>query len=548
MERLVETKSIRITIFVSVFLVILISMLATGLVWYLREVEIREKHILEKSGIALQPIQLLAERNIDGNNLVQLKNAQAQALYDSTPNLLFIQMIGTSLEQAATEQSDKIESQEIEYHFIKQGFNENWMKSLIVRIVQHGVNKEDYILDSETGFLILNKDLNTANKGTIKAVFLADELENIWLEVLKQLAYIYVFVLTGAVFVALYLGNRISSPIIQAAKQLTQITRSLDLVSQVKVDTKNEIGELAHWFNNFSDRLRQILTSVKQFTFQGDKSATKIIKEIQNQSSISIQQTTSITEITTTLEELSSASAHISNNSQSVVTASESAFNESKRGREAIETMKDKMDEIKADNENSAAEIVQLEKKSKEITRVMEIIDDIADQTKMIAFNAALEASSAGKYGDRFGVVAGEIRRLAENVTTSTREIRTKIQEIQNATKRLVTASSSGASTIEEGAKLANNTLDELSKLVEGAKTNFEAANKISVSTQQQQMATGQALNSLKEIEKGLHESSNSLKQTAGVTSGLTESYSELKKLLGSFKIENNSNQQEPKA
>ena len=169
----------------------------------------------------------------------------------------------------------------------------------------------------------------------------------------------------------------------------------------------------------------------------------------------------------------------------------------------------------------------------------MEIIDDIADQTKMIAFNAALEASSAGAYGDRFGVVAGEIRRLAENVTVSTREIQTKIQEIQKATKRLVNASSSGASTIEEGAKLANNTLEELSKLVEGAKTNFEAANKISVSTQQQQTATGQALASLREIEKGLRESSNSLKQTAGVTTGLTDSYSELKKLIGNFKIEN---------
>jgi methyl-accepting chemotaxis protein len=125
--------------------------------------------------------------------------------------------------------------------------------------------------------------------------------------------------LIGAVFVALYLGNRFSSPINQAANQLTQSTRSLDLVSQVKVDTKNEIGELAHWFNKFSDRLRQILTSVKQFTFQGDKPATIIIKEIQNQSSISIQQTSSITVINTTLEVLSSSSANISSNSQSVV-------------------------------------------------------------------------------------------------------------------------------------------------------------------------------------------------------------------------------------
>jgi hypothetical protein len=84
----VEIKSIRITIFVFVFLVIFISMLATGLVWYLRGVDMSEKHILEKSSIALQPIQLLAERNIENNSLIEFKNSQAQALYDSTPKFV----------------------------------------------------------------------------------------------------------------------------------------------------------------------------------------------------------------------------------------------------------------------------------------------------------------------------------------------------------------------------------------------------------------------------------------------------------------------------
>jgi hypothetical protein len=94
-------------------------------------------------------------------------------------NLLFIQIIGTSLEKPATEQSDKIESNEVEYHFIKQSFNETWMKHLNVRIVQRGKTKEVYSLDSATGFLILDKELSTTNKGTIKALFLANELENI---------------------------------------------------------------------------------------------------------------------------------------------------------------------------------------------------------------------------------------------------------------------------------------------------------------------------------------------------------------------------------
>ncbi len=109
------------------------------------------------------------------------------------------------------------------------------------------------------------------------------------------------------------------------------------------------------------------------------------------------------------------------------------------------------METIRHDNQHSLKEIVDLGGKSKEISKIMEIIDTVADQTKLIAFNAALEASSAGEAGKRFGVVAAEIRRLADSVTESTGEIAKKVGEIQESIGRLVITSEKGALGIEQG-------------------------------------------------------------------------------------------------
>ena len=95
-----------------------------------------------------------------------------------------------------------------------------------------------------------------------------------------------------------------------------------------------------------------------------------------------------------------------------------------------------KMHEIQQENQESLREIIELGNKSKEISKVMEIINSVTDQTKLIAFNAALEAASAGESGRRFSVVAGEIRRLADSVTESTSEIENNISQIQDSISR----------------------------------------------------------------------------------------------------------------
>jgi len=240
------------------------------------------------------------------------------------------------------------------------------------------------------------------------------------------------------------------------------------------------------------------------------------------------------------LEELSASSSQIADNSNSVVDVSTDALRQTEMGVDSIKEMKEKMDQIGKDNKQRTKEIVELGKKSQEITKVMEIINNIADQTKLIAFNAAIEASSAGDAGKRFGVVAVEIRRLADNVMHSTKDIESRIEEIQQAINSLVIASEKGEGRIEEGTTLGTQTLSQLETLLNGAKSTNDSATQISLSTQQQKTATAQVLSALQEIGKGIHQSSTSIKQTASITNSLTDYSDAMKQMVDQFKFNKN--------
>jgi len=272
---------------------------------------------------------------------------------------------------------------------------------------------------------------------------------------------------------------------------------------------------------------------------QLNTSLIDISAAVEQQAATSSEQSSAVSEITSTMEELSASSRQIAEHSNSVVEIASNTLDDTKKGAVEVETFITKMDEINRDNENSIKEIIELGEKSKEISKVMEIINNVADQTKLIAFNAALEASSAGESGKRFGVVAAEIRRLADNVMESTGEIENKVNEMQQAINRLVIASEKGSKGIQEGMEYSIQTAELLTNIVTGAENTTNAAKQISVSTQQQKTANDQTLIALREIDDGVRQTSDSIKQISSITSELKKLSDNLKELVEKFNVTN---------
>lgn len=311
-----------------------------------------------------------------------------------------------------------------------------------------------------------------------------------------------------------------------------------DLVRDIAVHGRDEIGELAEAARQMRQKLHDLVAEVGSNATRVNGAAQEIAGAVESQAATSTEMSSSVAEITSTMEELSASSTQIADHSKSVVDIANQTLDGSRKGFEAMQTVQARMQDISGDNENSLREIVDLGSKSKQISKVMEIINAVADQTKLIAFNAALEASGAGEAGKRFSVVAAEIRRLADSVTDSTSEIEAKVNEIQDSISRLVITSEKGASSISAGMTACANTSARLNEMVNAASLTSSAAQQISLSTQQQKTASNQVVVALREIVTASSHTAQSITRISQISKEMSELSARLDELVRQFKLD----------
>ena len=338
------------------------------------------------------------------------------------------------------------------------------------------------------------------------------------------------------VLMAIYIVNRhITGPLEAISHAIKDFDNDLTLA--IPVSTTDEVGELTGWLNELIKKFNQVIVMISEVTGKIHSSTASIASTMDLQSGFATQLSSSVVEISSTMEELSSSAVQVARHSQGVVERADRALADTRHGAGEVETLSEKMKYISADIQSNLNEIVELGKKSKEINKIMVIINNIASQTKLIAFNAALEAASAGESGKRFGVVAVEIRRLADSVVESTCEIEGKIAEILDAVNRLVMSSEKNYLMVTEGREYASETVSMLMENVGGVEETAGSARQISLSTQQQQIASGQVLVALKEIEQGVLHSTDSVHTLNGVIGELAGLADQLKTLVMTFKL-----------
>lgn len=341
-----------------------------------------------------------------------------------------------------------------------------------------------------------------------------------------------VFGLILAMLVARHLVSRITLVV----KGINRVAHG-DLSGEIAVGGNDEIADLARATHEMQLKLHDLVAEVGVNAAKVNEAAQEITRAVEGQAATSTEMSSSVAEITSTMEELSASSTQIADHSKSVVDIANQTVDGSRKGADAMQTVLGRMTDIRSDNQISLQEIVDLGTKSKQISKVMEIINAVADQTKLIAFNAALEASSAGEAGKRFSVVAGEIRRLADSVTDSTGEIEAKINEIQDSISRLVITSEKGASGISAGMVASTNTATRLGEIVNAASHTSNAAQQISLSTQQQKTASNQVVVALREIVTASSHTAHSITRISQISKDMSGLSGQLNELVGQFKL-----------
>ncbi len=344
-------------------------------------------------------------------------------------------------------------------------------------------------------------------------------------------------ILAGLGGLALLIARSISRPVAELVTVMSGMADG-DLSINVPGRTRNdETGLLARAAEQMRHQLHALTSEVRAHAKGVYEAAQGTAMAVEAQAVTSSQMSASVTEITATMEEFSASSTQIAEYSSTVVDLANLTWDHSRKGAEAMELVTAKMRDTGEDNQNSLHEIIDLGSKSKEISKIMQIINAIADQTKLIAFNAALEAASAGDAGRRFGVVAAEIRRLADSVTESTSEIEGRISHIQDSINRLVITSEKGAKGIGEGVTAIAHTAERLNELVDAARQTTAAAEQISLSTRQQRTASNQVVGALREIVAASNHTAQSINQISDISKGTAQQSSDMERLVGRIRL-----------
>lgn len=303
----------------------------------------------------------------------------------------------------------------------------------------------------------------------------------------------------------------------------------------VKFD--DEVHQVSEKINFMVEQLSSI---VKGITNSSGKlfSASEGLTSSSDQISMKMnEQNIKTTQIATAIEEMSSTVTEVASNSQSAAEMAKNAQEVATKGGEIVSAAVTAIEELTNLVERTSEEVKVLGDNSEQIGGIIATIDDIADQTNLLALNAAIEAARAGEQGRGFAVVADEVRKLAERTTKATSEVRDKIGTVQEETSKVVRSMEIGTKKSEEGVELARSAGNALAEIVQSVDKVSETIQQIATAAEEQSAAAGEISTSAADITTITNETTAQVDETKNAVGDLTTMASDLKTLVEGFKV-----------
>jgi len=315
-----------------------------------------------------------------------------------------------------------------------------------------------------------------------------------------------------------------------------------DLTVYIESLTKDELGELMSALNGFLHKLNTAFISFGKNAKMVSTAALELSTSAQEITATANEQSANIEEIVKIMENIKELSVQAAENTTEVANLASKTQELSRKGSDLSVINENMMLDIRNQNEKIISNIQNLADMLSRIDESTQLIDTIADKTKLIAFNAALEASSSGEAGARFSVVASEIRRFAGNVVESVSEIKEKISQIQEASAILINEANTGSTAIEAGYKRMLDQMKVFENIVDVSKNVADRSQQISVFSKEQEITASQVFTSLKEISLGVNQFVISSTMTLSTVEKLNSMSLELNDTIAKYRTINREN------
>ena len=310
-----------------------------------------------------------------------------------------------------------------------------------------------------------------------------------------------------------------------------------DLTARVEGEFKGDYQLLKNNINQLGESLMYVLSEVAEAVQTTASASNQISSSSEEMAAGAQEQSSQTSEVAGAIEEMTRT---IVENTKNTSLAAEKAKNSGTKAQEGgkvvDETIKG-MERIADVVKVSAATVETLGNSSNQIGEIIQVIDDIADQTNLLALNAAIEAARAGEQGRGFAVVADEVRKLAERTTKATKEIASMIKKIQQDTAEAVESMKKGKDEVEKGKVLVNKAGASLLEIIKGTDESVDIITQVAAASEEQSAAAEQISKSIEGINSVTQESAQGIQQIARSTEDLSKLTLNLQEKISQFKL-----------
>lgn len=319
--------------------------------------------------------------------------------------------------------------------------------------------------------------------------------------------------------------------------EMEKFSRGDLTVSLIPERNDDEIARLFNGFNKSVSNIREMIDRVNEAVNATASASSEILSSTEQMAAGTQEQSSQASEIAGGVEEMSKTIIETNRNAGLAAEASAAAGKTAREGGAVVDSTVEKMNIIADVVSRAAGTVEELGKSSEQIGEIIKVIEEIADQTNLLALNAAIEAARAGEQGRGFAVVADEVRKLAERTTKATKEISDMISVIQVKTDGAVVSMSEGTREVESGRELSNKAGESLKKIIAETDKVVSLVKQVAIASEEQSEASESMSRNIEGISTVINETALGVQEIAGATEDLARLTDNLNQLVMQFKI-----------
>ena len=331
--------------------------------------------------------------------------------------------------------------------------------------------------------------------------------------------------------------DEVIKPINEAEIVLSKMSKG-DLTASMIGEYQGDYLKFKNNINNLASSFNLAITKVTEAVQATASAANEISSSTEQMAAGAQEQSAQATEVAGAVEEMTKTIYETTKNTAQATEASKNAGKVAKDGGKVVDETIEGMIRISEVVKQSAETVQALGKSSDQIGEIIQVIDDIADQTNLLALNAAIEAARAGEQGRGFAVVADEVRKLAERTTKATKEIAAMIKHIQKETYDAVESMNEGTKQVELGKQLAEKAGSSLKEIIVGAESVVDIVTQVAAASEEQSSAAEQISKNIESISSVTQQSASGIQQIAHASEDLNRLTLNLQELVAQFKVD----------